>query len=96
MVCKFLAKEVDVCYIKPMTIKEAPLQQLLTVCSVGDGEEISDIESRLMHLGFIQGAIICIKKKAPLFDEPLLVEVRGRMVALSAAEARLVTVEVNP
>lgn len=57
--------------------------------------EISDIESRLMHLGFIHGELIEVKKKAPLFREPLLVEVRGRMVALSSEEANLVTVEVH-
>jgi Fe2+ transport system protein FeoA len=89
-----LAKEDEVWYIKPMTLKDAPLQQMLTVSSVGHSELISDLESRLMHLGFIQGARVAIKKKAPFFQEPLLVEVRGRMVALSADEAALVQVEV--
>jgi Fe2+ transport system protein FeoA len=78
-----------------MLLKDAPLQQQLLVCSVGNGSELSDLESRLMHLGFIEGARIIIKRKAPLFQEPLLVEVRGRLVALSADEARLVQVEVR-
>lgn len=59
-----------------------------------DGE-ISDIESRLMHLGFIDGETIQVTKKAPLFKEPLLVEVRGRSVALSFSEAELIRVEVS-
>jgi Fe2+ transport system protein FeoA len=48
-----------------------------------------------MHLGFVNGATIEVKKKAPLFKEPLLVEVRGRLIALSKAEAELVSVEVQ-
>ena len=80
-----------------MTINQAPLFKRLIITSFQkkDSESISDIESRLMHLGFIDGATIEIKRKAPLFKEPLLVEVRGRLVALSKAEAELVSVEVE-
>lgn len=79
-----------------MTIKEAPLNTRLIVrsFSILDDREFSDIESRLMHLGFMDGEVIRITRKAPLFKEPLLVEVRGRLVALTADEARLVSVEV--
>lgn len=62
--------------------------------TIHDEREFSDIESRLMHLGFMDGEIIRITRKAPLFQEPLLVEVRGRSVALSFEEAKLVSVEV--
>lgn len=62
--------------------------------NIHDEREFSDIESRLMHLGFIDGEIIRVTRKAPLFQEPLLVEVRGRSVALSFDEAKLVSVEV--
>lgn len=62
---------------------------------IHDVREFSDIESRLMHLGFMDGETIKVTKKAPLFQEPLLVEVRGRSVALSFDEAQLVTVEVS-
>lgn len=80
-----------------MTINQAPLGINLTVCSfaIYEEREISDIESRLMHLGFIFGEKIRVTKKAPLFKEPLLVEVRGRSVALSFDEANLVRVEVS-
>ncbi len=56
--------------------------------------EITDIESRLMHLGFIDGEMIKVVRKTAFFKEPLLVEVRGRSVALSFSEAELVLVEV--
>ncbi len=79
-----------------MTIDQSPLNQQLVVRSFSPEEErdLSDLESRLMHLGFFYGETIRILKKAPLFQEPFLVEVRGRMVALSREEAALVSVEV--
>lgn len=76
-----------------MTINQAPLQKKLIITAYKN-TELSDIESRLLHLGFIDGETITIKKKAPLFKEPLLVEVRGRLVAMSSSEAELVNVEV--
>lgn len=81
-----------------MTINLAPLNQKLVVRSFpANGErDLSDLESRLMHLGFFHGEPIRILKRAPLFKEPFLVEVRGRMVALSKEEAALVNVEVSP
>lgn len=81
-----------------MTINQAPMNTKLIVRSftIHDERELSDIESRLMHLGFMDGEIIRITRKAPLFKEPLLVEVRGRSVALSFDEASLVRVEVAP
>lgn len=79
-----------------MNISQAPLNSTLKVTSFSSDEsrDLSDIESRLMHLGFIHGEMISIKKRAPFFKEPILVEVRGRMVALTTIEASLVGVEV--
>lgn len=79
-----------------LSINEAPLYQRLIVRSFGLEEErdLSDIESRLMHLGFIHGEVVIIKKRAPIFKQPFLVEVRGRLVALSFIEADLIKVEV--
>lgn len=79
-----------------MTINEAPMLIKLKILSFNDlvTRELSDVESRLMHLGFIDGQTIVVKRKAPLFQEPILVEVRGRSVAISLSEASLVDVEV--
>lgn len=79
-----------------MTINQAPLNQKLIVRSFHKDEikEISDIESRLMHLGFFAGQTVKVTKKPLIFKEPVLVEVRGRQVALSATEAALVEVEI--
>jgi Fe2+ transport system protein FeoA len=80
-----------------MTINQAPLNIKLIVKSFMPHEqgEFSDIQSRLMHLGFIAGEQIRVTRKAPLFREPLLVEVRGRSVAMTFEEAALVSVEVH-
>jgi Fe2+ transport system protein FeoA len=80
-----------------MTINQAPMKTKLIVRSfpIHDEREFSDIESRLMHLGFFHGEVITVSRKAPLFKEPLLVEVRGRSVALSYSEAELIKVEVQ-
>lgn len=79
-----------------MNINQAPLNMPLVVRSFRstDDRDFSEIESRLMHLGFLDGQLVKVAKKAPLFQEPLLVEVRGRMIALSKEEASLVNVEV--
>jgi Fe2+ transport system protein FeoA len=79
-----------------MTINQAPLKQNLIIRSftLTENREFSEIESRLMHLGFIEGECIRVVKKAPFFKAPLLIEVRGRNVALTLEEAELVKVEV--
>jgi Fe2+ transport system protein FeoA len=79
---------------KMIPINMAPLKKQLVVASSFDqnGDSISDVESRLMLLGFVEGALVQVKKKSILKDGPLLVEVRGRLVALSQDEAKMVQV----
>ncbi len=80
-----------------MTVKEAPINTKLIVRSFhkDDMRELSDIESRLMHLGFMDGENIRITRRAPFSLGPLLIEVRGRSVALTPDEASLISVEVS-
>lgn len=82
-------------YQTQMNLYLAPLNQTLRVKSFSheDDKEISDLESRLMHLGFVDGANIFVRKKSRFFQGPLLVEVRGRLVALTKSEASLVEVD---
>ena len=79
-----------------MTLNQAPLHTKLKVRSFPDSDlnELNDLQSRLMQLGFTHGEIVRVTKKAPLFKEPLLVEVRGRLVAMSSSEASHISVEV--
>jgi Fe2+ transport system protein FeoA len=78
-----------------MNLSNATLLVKLRVLSFPDQDlrELCDLESRLIHLGFHHGGVVRVMKKAPLFNEPLLVEVRGRLVAMSRAEADLIIVE---
>jgi Fe2+ transport system protein FeoA len=80
-----------------ITINQAPMDTKLIVRSFQGTEESvsSDIESRLMLLGFFDGETVQVRKRAPWFKAPLLVEVRGRMIALSLSEAKLIKVEVS-
>jgi len=76
-----------------MTLSEAPLNQPLKVSPhFGEKDELSALESRLMHLGFIHEEPIMIRKKSKIFGSPLLVQVRGRQIALTKKEASLVPV----
>lgn len=81
-----------------MTLIDATLNSRLKVTSFPDQDlnELNDLQSKLIHLGFHHGEVVRVLKKAPLFGEPILVEVRGRMVAMSRSEAECVTVEVLP
>lgn len=59
------------------------------------GFEECMIIKRFMRMGFLRGELVKIIQKAPLFQTPILVEVRGSRIALSADEARLVQIEVS-
>lgn len=76
-----------------MTLNFAPLNKKLIVSHIaGLNEEMDHIQSRLMHLGFVKNEPIVLIQKAPYFGVPLLVEVKGRRIALSHEEAELVIV----
>ncbi|HLT22349.1 MAG TPA: FeoA family protein [Bacteriovoracaceae bacterium] len=77
-----------------MTLDLAPLNKKLLVRELTTSlESIGHLESRLMHLGFITNEPILLIQKAPYFQVPILVEVKGRRIALSLEEARLIEVE---
>lgn len=42
---------------------------------------------RLLHLGFVSGRNVKILNKAPLFRDPILVEISGSQIALTEWEA---------
>ena len=76
-----------------MTLNSAPINKKLLVAQVtGVHEEMDHLQSRLMHLGFIKDEPVFLIQKAPYFGVPLLVEIKGRRIALSFDEAELVIV----
>lgn len=57
-----------------------------------DGEGI--FRKRLFDMGVTPGAIIILKKKAPLGD-PIQVNIRGYELTLRKSEASLITLKMN-
>jgi Fe2+ transport system protein FeoA len=80
-----------------ITIDQAPLGKRLFVSSFREDEQrdFSEIESRLMLLGIVFGQSVTLVKKSLMSRGPLLIEVRGRRIALSQNEAILIKVEVE-
>lgn len=77
-----------------MTLDMAPLNKKMLVHDIGsENADLGPVQSRLLHLGFIKNEPLILIQKAPYFDVPILVEVRGRRIALSLEEAQMVRVE---
>lgn len=58
-----------------------------------NSSENPDSLLRLMQYGFVEGAQIKVLRKAPLFKDPILVEIRGSQVVLGSEEANLINVK---
>lgn len=50
-------------------------------------EVFETVVRRLLHLGFVSGRNVKILNKAPLFRDPILVEISGSQIALTEWEA---------
>ena len=50
------------------------------------------IKSRLFQLGFTLGNTLILKRKAPIFGDPLLFEIGVSQIALTKEEASLIQV----
>lgn len=51
-----------------------------------------EFSGRLIQLGFHEGTVVMLKRKAPFFGDPLLFQVGESQIALTKAEARVVEV----
>jgi ferrous iron transport protein A len=77
-----------------MILSAAPLSTPLRVVKIKTHEADDVIGRRLMELGFIEGAIVEVRHRAPIFADPIAVTVRGMLVALRRYEAG--RIEVTP
>jgi ferrous iron transport protein A len=75
-----------------MNLKASPIGTPLKVLGIRSMDEDDVICRRLMELGFIEGAIVEVRHRAPLFGDPIAVMVRGMLVALRRYEAERVVV----
>ena len=69
-----------------MTLADSPVNVCAKITAL-NGDPV--IVSRLREIGFIRGEEVTARGKAP-FGDPIIVEIRGAMVALRKAEASCV------
>jgi len=53
------------------------------------------IQTRFFQLGFNEGSFIWLKRKAPIFGDPMLFEIGESQVALTKLEAGFIEVTVE-
>ncbi len=71
------------------TLRETPCGQTVTVVRLaGEGA----VRRRIMDMGIIKGAVLYVRKVAPLGD-PVEVTVRGYELSLRKADAEMIEVE---
>ena len=61
-----------------------------------EGVNGTELASRLMEMGLLEGSEITLVHQAPFSGDPIAVRVRGALIALRRAEANLVWVECTP
>jgi Fe2+ transport system protein FeoA len=76
-----------------MTLNQAIKETWYAVESILSGSGDEDLNSRFYKLGFFPGTKVMLKRKAPLFGDPLLFQVEGSQIALTKAEATLVKIK---
>lgn len=75
-----------------MNLKASPIGTPLKVLAISSSDADDAICRRLMELGFIEGAVVEVRHRAPFFGDPIAVMVRGMLVALRRYEAERVVV----
>jgi Fe2+ transport system protein FeoA len=70
------------------TLKDIPVSQSATIRDLA-GDQV--VVARLREIGFVRGEEVVVTGHAP-FGEPILVEVRGAIVALRKEEAECVKI----
>lgn len=69
-----------------MTLAESPIDTTAQINAI-EGDAV--VVSRLREIGFIRGETVQVRGRAP-FGEPIIVEIRGAVVALRKEEAACV------
>lgn len=76
-----------------MTLDKAERNKAYTIKQILENEE--EITARFYKLGIYPGGQIILKRKAPLFSDPLLFDVDGCQIALTKKEAALLEVHTE-
>lgn len=85
---------------KTKTLDDADFGRNFIMCGFfafdpDDDKKESGVLSRMIELGFMEGAVIKKLHSAPFSHDPIAVEVDGHLVALRRAEAKLVKITVD-
>ncbi|MBD63771.1 MAG: hypothetical protein CME62_01075 [Halobacteriovoraceae bacterium] len=74
-----------------MTLETATIDKSYRIMSLEDIDEA--LKARLFQFGLVPGSIVRLKRKAPLFSDPFLIEVSGSQIVISKEHARVVGIE---
>jgi Fe2+ transport system protein FeoA len=74
-----------------MTLLNAEKNQPYTITQILPCDEL--LRSRFFQLGFIPGSELILRRKAPVFGDPLLFEIGDSQIAITKSEAILVEIE---
>ena len=78
-------------YIEHMKLSKSVKNQKYKIINIDAPD--ADLRSRFFQLGFNPGASILLKRKAPIFSDPLLFEIGESQIALTKQEASYILVE---
>jgi ferrous iron transport protein A len=63
-----------------------------TITRVGDEKHSTESVQRLMEMGFLEGALVEVLHLSPFGGDPIVVRVRGTLIALRRNEANAIEV----
>lgn len=73
-----------------MNLSQLIKNRTYIISEIKDAEE--HLVKRYFQLGLVPGAEIILKRKAPIFRDPIIFQVEGTQVVLTKAEASIVEV----
>ena len=73
-----------------MNLSQLIKNRTYIISHINDANE--HLQKRYFQLGIVPGAQIMMKRKAPLFKDPIIFQIEGSQVILTKAEAQLVQV----
>lgn len=77
-----------------MTLVEAIVKKKYFIEKI-NYDKHEDLAIRLNHLGFLEGEVIIVHRKAPITASSVVVEIKGALIALTKEEASFVKIKGN-
>ncbi len=74
-----------------VNLSEVKVKNWYQIKEISDGDE--DLKYRFLKLGIFPGARVMLKRKAPIFKDPLLIQVEESQFAITVSEAKNLEVE---